>query len=461
MKRMCVLLLLVTFSVVGRLPAADRPNVLFVFTDDQRRDTIRAWGNTYISTPNIDRIAEAGVSFTNCYVQGSMVGAVCHPSRAMLMTGRSLFHIDTSVPLLPEVFRKAGYQTFASGKMHGAKQYFNRMFEDGDELFFGGMGSHTELQVWDYDPTGRYANSARHRVESFTSEAFANAVIRFLERRDRSRPFFVYLSFTAPHDPRTPPPTYRAMYKPEEMPLPPNFMSLHPFNNGWMTGRDERLAPWPRTPEVIRRHLAEYYGMISHLDAQVGRVLDTLERQGELENTIVVFAADNGLAVGSHGLMGKQSVYEHSTGVPLIIAAPGMPANERRDALVYLYDLYPTLCELAGISVPQTVEGKSLVGVMKGTESGVRDTLYTAFMPQRGVRDRRWKLIRYTHINKTQLFDLENDPYELRDLSDDPGYQAKVQELMAVLRHWQRVLDDPQPLTTDKPEPIEFVPPER
>ncbi len=461
MRTVLLYILCLTFtacsSAVGS--EADRPNVLFFFTDDQRRDTIRSLGNTYIATPNIDRLVQGGVTFTNCYVQGSMIGAVCKPSREMLMTGRTLFHIDTRVPLLPEVFRRAGYQTFATGKMHGARPYFNRMFESGDELFFGGMGSHTELMVWDYDPSGRYPRDRRHRIDGFSSEVFARAAIRFLRQRDRSRPFFLYLSFTAPHDPRTPPEPFASMYRPSGMPLPANFMSLHPFHNGWMTGRDERLAPWPRTPEVIRQHLADYYGMITHLDAQIGHVLAELERNGDLQRTVIVFASDNGLAIGSHGLMGKQNLYEHSSGVPLVLAGPGIPRGQRRDALVYLLDIFPTLCELAGIDMPDTVEGKSLVPVIRGEFERVRETLYTAYQVQRAVRDQRWKLIRYTHINKTQLFDLSVDPYELRDLSDDPAYRTHVERLLSELRRWQERLDDPQPLTTDRPADPTFTPP--
>jgi len=455
------LILLAAVSWTAAAAAADRPHVLLLLTDDQRRDTIHALGNPYIETPNLDRLVRSGVYFDRCYVQGSMVGAVCKPSREMLLTGRTLFHIDTQAALLPEVFRQAGYQTFATGKMHSARPYFNRMFEGGEELFFGGMGSHTALQVWDYDPSGRYERRARHRIAAFSSEAFATAAIRFLHQRDRSRPFFLYVAFTAPHDPRTPPEPYRSMYQPAGMPLPPNFRPLHPFDNGWMVGRDERLTAWPRTTAAIRQHLADYYGMITHLDAQIGRILDALEATGEAQRTLIVFASDNGLALGSHGLMGKQNLYEHSSGVPLIIAGPGIPQGRTCHALVYLLDLFPTLCELAGVPVPASVEGKSLAGVLTGKTNGVRRTLYTAFQMQRAVRNDRWKLIRYTHINKNQLFDLVRDPYELRNLANDPQYRPIVARLLEELRRWQKQLDDPHPLSAAHPADPRFVPPQQ
>src|SRR5262249_51568247 len=153
----------------------------------------------------------------------------------------------------------------------------------------------------------------------------------------------------------------------------------HPFDNGDMKGRDEKLAPWPRTPAVVRRHLADYYAMISHLDAQVGRILDALAASKRAANTIVVFAGDNGLAVGKHGLMGKQTVYDHSIRVPLLLSGPGIPRRQRSQALVYLFDLFPTLADLAGVKAPPTVEGTSLLPILSGKKKNVRDSVFAAY----------------------------------------------------------------------------------
>ena len=156
---------------------------------------------------------------------------------------------------------------------------------------------------------------------------------------------------------RVAPPRYHERYRAEPPPLPANFLPLHPFNNGALVIRVEELAPWPRTPDVVRRHLGDYYAAIEFLDAQVGRILDALADTGQYENTLIVFAADHGLAIGSHGLFGKQNLYEHSMRAPLIIAGPGIAAGRRADALSYLHDVFPTLGELCGVPAPEGNEG--------------------------------------------------------------------------------------------------------
>jgi len=209
--------------------------------------------------------------------------------------------------------------------------------------------------------------------------------------------------------------------------------------------RDEQLVPWPRTPEEVRRHTAAYYAMITHLDAQIGRVLETLRQTGHAEDTIVVFAADNGLALGRHGLFGKQNLYEHSVHVPLIFCGPDVHRGEKREAFCYLIDIYPTLCELAGLQTPDTVEGRSLVPVLRDAEVKVRDTLFSAYRDfQRAVRDERFKLIEY-HVAGTrthQLFDLQNDPWELQNLAADGRYEQQLHSLRNLLVQWKKKLDD-------------------
>jgi arylsulfatase A-like enzyme len=187
------------------------------------------------------------------------------------------------------------------------------------------------------------------------------------------------------------------MYSRESVSLPPNYLPEHPFDNGELKVRDEMLLPHPRTREAVRDDLAAYYGMVSEVDAQIGRVVAALEAAGELDNTILVFAGDNGLAVGSHGLLGKQNLYDHSMRVPLVIRGPGIPRGERRDALVYLYDLFSTIADVAGVDAPESVEGESLVPVFQNSKDGVRESVFYAYRDlQRGVRTNDdWKLIRY------------------------------------------------------------------
>jgi arylsulfatase A-like enzyme len=308
------------------------------------------------------------------------------------------------------------------------------------------MSNHLRVPVHDFDPRGKYAPEKSYIGKKFSSELFTDAAVDFLRRYDEDRPFFMYLPYTAPHDPRMAPEKYDAMYDRDGIPLPGNFMPKHPFDNGEMLVRDEKLAPWPRTPEIVREHIAAYYAMITHLDDQIGRVLAALEEAGHAANTIVIFAGDNGLAVGQHGLLGKQNLYDHSVRVPLIMSGPGLPAGSRCDTLCYLHDIFPTVCELVGLPIPETVEGLSLLPSMRADEKRHRQTLYFAYREvQRAVRDERFKLIEYRVGGKrtAQLFDLAGDPAEVSDLADDPEFADHRNRLRAELDAWQAATDDP------------------
>lgn len=431
------------------MSAPTRPNILFLFTDDQRFDAVRALGNPEVATPNMDRLVAQGTSFTHATVQGSTVPAVCQPSRAMLMTGRTLYHAPRDCGefvTLPQHLREHGYATFGTGKWHNAPPSFARSFTAGAEIFYGGMSNHLEVPVHDFDPSGSYPAEARHVGESFSSELFSDAAIDFLHRHDGTQPFFAYVSYTAPHDPRMAPREYAEMYDPRRVAVPPNFYPVHPFDNGEMVIRDELLAPFPRTPEIVQEHIAAYWAMITHLDAHLGRVLDALEETGHADNTIIVFAGDNGLAVGQHGLMGKQNMYEHSVRVPLVMAGPGIPAGARSDALCYLLDIFPTLTDLVDLPTPATVEGHSLAPIIRGETERIRENLFHAYMDkQRCVRDERHKLVEYfTGDGRvTQLFDLVADPWEQANLVSAPGMDSEVRRLRGELIRWQRELDDP------------------
>ena len=444
------------------------PNVLIFFADDQRFDTIRALGNPAIHTPNIDRLVQRGTTFTHAHIPCGTHGAICMPSRAMLHTGRTLFHLHdsgSSIPaehtMLGEALRQNGYHTWGAGKWHNGRQSFNRGFEDGDEIYFGGMADHWNVPAYHYDPSGMYdkrlpyipdppsfgnndvawrdcdhIHAGRH-----SSEVLSDAVIDYLGRQDGSKPFFAYVALLAPHDPRTMPQQFLEMYPRDEVALPPNFLGGHPFDNGALRIRDELLARFPRTPEEIRRHIAEYYAMITHLDHEFGRVLTALDANGLADNTLVVFAGDNGLAVGQHGLMGKQNCYDHSVRVPLIFAGPGVPQGRRSAAFAYLLDIFPTVCELTGTALPGSVEGNSLVAAMRDSAEAVRDTLYFAYVSsQRAVKNRTHKLIEYAArdcARQTQLFDLENDPWETQNLAARPGVDDILAELRQELHRYR------------------------
>ena len=437
---------------------AKQPNVLLLFADDQRPDTIGAYGNPYIQTPNLDRLVGEGFSFRRAYCLGSQGGAVCVPSRAMLNTGKSFFRIPMDLngeTTLGQLLGRNGFTTFATGKWHNRRESWLKSFQQGRNIMFGGMSDHAKVPLVDLGPDGKLYRE-REGVR-FSSTLFADAAIDFLRNHSDEKPFFAYVAFTAPHDPRNPPPKYRRMYYRNPPPLPPNFAPQHPFNNGHMTGRDESLGPWPRTEAVVRDQLSEYYGLITHLDRQVGRILRELKAGPHAGNTIVVYTADHGLAVGSHGLLGKQNLYEHSMGAPLIFAGPGIPTAGQSDAFCYLLDIFPTLCSILGVDMPAEIDGHDLSPVWRGEVASVRDSVFTSFRDlMKAVRNERWKLIRYPKIDHTQLFDLKADAEETRNLARHPEHAGRIEKLTALMREWQGRVGDSHPLSVPNPEPKEI-----
>ncbi|MFD7160595.1 sulfatase-like hydrolase/transferase [Kribbella sp. NPDC059898] len=439
-----------------------RPNILFLIADDHRHDLLGAADHPMVRTPHLDRLAGRGTRLTPHHCQGGMTGAICAPSRASILTGRELFGATASVvpgelgtteanpdvPTLPETLEAHGYHAHAVGKWHNGTTAFRRSFHSGDSLFFGGMSDHNSVPVHDFDASGNYPPEAARTADGFSTDIFAAATVDFLTSYDDHRPFFCWTAFTAPHDPRTPPGEYATLYDPDEIALPNNFMARHPFDNGDLAIRDELLAALPREPAEIRRHLADYYGMISHLDEGIGRILDVLESTGLAENTIVVYTADHGLAVGQHGLMGKQNLYDHSLRVPLIVAGPGIASGHTTDALTLHADLFPTLAARAGTAAPATVQGEDFGVLLDGTEQPHRQTVHAAYLGlQRMASDGRHKLIRYERRNgrgtdRVQLFDLAADPAELHDVARDPTYTTVLNQLTASLTEWQHLAGD-------------------
>jgi arylsulfatase A-like enzyme len=384
------LFLLACAAVVTPLRAAEpsKPNILLLFADDQRADTIHALGNPVINTPNLDRLVHRGLSFDRAYMQGGMQGATCVPSRAMLLSGQNLFHIDEQLlsdATWPEAFGKAGYATFISGKWHNGNASLVRSFKIARGIFTGGMTDPMQAELHDVT---------------------AGKV-------------------------------------------------------GEMMVRDEKLLPWPRPPNQVRKLIAEYYRYISYLDLQIGRVLDALAASPFAEQTIIVFTADSGVARGSHGLIGKQSVYEYdSVRVPLIIAGPGIAANEHSNAMVYLFDILPTLGKRCGIASPNRGDGMDVSATLKNPAMPARDRMMFAYRDvQRGYTDGRWKLIRYPRVDRTQLFDLQSDPHEAVNLADKPDHAARVVELTTALTKEMKASGDNAPLKIAKPEPAAWTPP--
>jgi arylsulfatase A-like enzyme len=446
--------ILYTSSLFAQQP----PNIIFILADDMRGSTPAFLNKEKTCTPELDSLAKDCTVFTNAHIMGGTSAAVSMPSRAMLMTGKYLYGLEkqgSTIPsshmLIGEVLREAGYETFHTGKWHNGKESFNRCFDSGKDIFFGGMADHWNVPLFNYDINGQYENKRRvikdpqknNQIEILEGEysysgkhsvdIFTDAAIEFIKNHTgREKPFFLSLAYMSPHDPRSMPDSFKTRFNFQEMELPDNFMEQHPFDNGELSIRDEVLATIPRNKEEIKKHIAEYYAMISHLDTRIGDVVRTLKTTGMYDRTIIIFAADNGLAVGQHGLLGKQNVYEHSVNVPLMIKnATEKAMHKTTHQLCYLIDIFPTVCEWIGQAIPASVDGLSLQPVLDN-DRPIRQYLYFGYRDyQRSVSDGEWKLIEYNvkGIRTTQLFHIKEDPLEMHNLFPDKKYAAVTTKL--------------------------------
>lgn len=453
-----LLLALIAWSCQEKEPV--QPNILFLFADDQRADALGISGNSILQTPSIDELARQGVRFTNAYVMGGHHGAICMASRAMLFSGRQLFQVYDRLQGLETMtmdFAKAGYTTFGTGKWHNEREAFEASFQQAKTVYLGGMADHYAISVRDYDSLGRLGEP---EIKGYSTEIFTQSAIDFIKSQEgATNPFFCYVAFTVPHDPYSPNPESIGKYPDGSIPLPPNYLPLHPFQFDQLTVRDENLTGWPRKPEVIQMLMSDYYGMISHLDSQISKIITALKETGQFENTIIVYAADNGLAAGSHGLLGKQSLYEHSIKVPLIIQGPGIPKDKSFDAFAYIHDIYPTLAELAGLPKREDLDGKSLVPVVRGDQKQIREVMFNAYRNTvRSVRKDNWKLIRYPERDFTQLYDLAKDPHEMNNLAEDLTYFNKKKELIDLLGKSQLSFGDTVSYTAKNIKPLAYNP---
>lgn len=438
MKKLNLLLALALTLIATTAQAAKKPNVLFLFADDQCFETIGSLGLTDIETPHLDRLIKNGTQFTRAYNMGSWSGAVCVASRHMLLTGRFLWHANTvhrklkdeqvAHRLWPQYMAKAGYDTYFTGKWH-IRAKAEELFGTAQNVR-GGMPNQTEAgynrplpgkpDPWDpTDPKFEgFWKGGKH-----WSEVVADDAIEFLGSAKKSEnPFFMYIAFNAPHDPRQAPKEYIDMYPHSRIKIPENFLPEYPYKDqigNQHKLRDERLGPMPRTEESIKVHRQEYYAIITHMDAQIGRILDQLEKSGQDENTYIFFTADHGLGVGHHGLFGKQNLYEHSTRVPFIATGPGIPKGEKKDGAIYLQDVMPTSLEIAGVEIPEQVQFNSLMTQLTGDRKcSSYPAVYGAYLAlQRSVTVKGKKLILYPNVPIARLYDIEKDPHEMNDLA--------------------------------------------
>ncbi len=489
----------VSLGVLSVSAQDKRPNILFILTDDQDAATIDVYGDKGVDTPIIDQLAREGVAFTKAYQMGSFVGAVSTASRTMIMTGRNVWQaqelrknqnvyeksagnadiVEPSAPeynSLPALFHRAGYETFRTCKGGNSYNAANALFDE------------------------RFDRVCREGNDEKGSKWHADHAIDYLERRtktqeDERKPFLLYLGFSHPHDPRNGKPELLEKYGAQnvETPtqinertpeLPINYLPAKPFHDGHLALRDEEkvFGVMDRRDVItIRNEIGKEYACIENIDIQLGRVLEALEATGELDNTYIIYTSDHGIAVGKHAMMGKQCLFEHCYRVPFIVKGPGVMQNKEVEGNIYLMDLLPSLCDIAGIEIPEVIDGKSWKSVAEGTTPTIRETTYGVYCggSKPGIRtvvSGDWKLIKYDvldgTVRETLLFNLKKNPHELmdehhaeevvaltgnkpkknqRNLANDPRYAKKLAEMEALLLEQMIELGDPYRLW-DQPQ---------
>ncbi|WP_254509464.1 sulfatase-like hydrolase/transferase [Anatilimnocola floriformis] len=476
--------LLLTFSCAANLPGAEakRPNFLFILVDDQSPFDFKFYNpRSELRSPNIDRLAAEGIVFDGAYHMGSFMGAVCTPSRHMMMTGRTLWHLpigpkhrehcppDIEQQSIPAVFNRAGYATMRTCKQGNSYEAANKLF------------------------TVRHDAAKRGGDDESGSAWHAEQVLNYLNDRQKqkdTKPFFIHFGFSHPHDTRDGKPELLAGYgavnhtdkatipaaNAKQPKLPVNWLPAKPFADGHPGLRDETTVSgvWERRDEqTIRNELGREFACAENIDIQIGRVLARLQEIGELDNTYIIYTADHGIAIGGHGFQGKQNLYEHTWRVPFVVKGPGIKPGTRAQGNIYLLDSLATLCDLASIPTPATNDGISFRPVLEGKQSVVRDVLYGVYAGgtkpgMRSVRKGDWKLIEYDvldgKVRETQLFNLKQNPAELLqehaaadvvsrtgntpteqqiNLAKDDKYQDKLKEMRALLLAEMRRNHDP------------------
>lgn len=487
MKPLALILSSLLVVVSSFAAPAKRPNILFILVDDQSPFDFKCYNpKSPLQSPNIDKLAAEGLVFDSARHMGAFVGAVCTPSRHMIMSGRTVWHLPIG-PLAKEhcppnleqntlaaVFSRAGYDTMRTCKQGNSYESANKQF------------------------TVRHDASKRGGTDESGSTWHGDQVINYLNEREATKdadPFLIYFGFSHPHDTRDGRPELLAKYgatnheaphtlpalNPKQPPLPANYLPAHPFNNGDAGVRDEVAVSgvWKNRDEAtIRNEIGRDLACSENIDVQIGRVLEKLKAMGELDNTYIFYTSDHGIAIGRHGLQGKQNLYEHTWRVPFIVKGPGIKPGSRVPGNIYLLDTVATLCDIAGIPAPESNEGLSFKPVLEGKKDSIRDVMYGVYCGgtkpgMRCVQQGDWKLIKYDAMNgtvhETQLFNLAANPDELlkehgntdpmkTNLAGDPKHAAKLAEMEALLLSEMRRLHDPYRLWNQPDDSLPPVP---
>jgi len=459
--------------------ADPRPNIIFIITDQQRYDTIRALGFDYMDTPNLDRLFTEGVTFTDCHV----TAASCAPARASLFKGYYphttgiLKNADRWRRSWIELLNDAGYHCTNVGKMHtwpfetelgfderyvveNKDRYLEGRyyFDEWDKAlrFRGLIKQQREMYRKRADYRSRLGAFEWELPEDTHPDNFVGDMATWwIDSYPKSEPLFLQIGFPGPHPPYDPVPRYADPYLKKDLPLievtqeeldgqPPAFKELREHNNEV----DHDSVVLELNPTREQRHLqrAYYLANVTMIDEKVGQILEALERNGYLDNSIIIFTSDHGDCLTDHGHSQKWTMYDLITRIPLTVWAPGRFPARTVDALCQQMDLGPTILELAGIEVPPTLEAVSMLDALEGADwSGrnfvfaeqIKDGILTGCEFMTMVRNKAWKLVHFLDEPYGQLFDMIHDPNEVRNLWSDPKGASMKQELLGVLREWR------------------------
>lgn len=466
---------------------ARKPNLLFIWTDEQQARTMAAYGNIKIKTPNLNKLSSESVVFLNPYV----TQPVCTPSRAAILTGlyphasgclSNNTPLNDSIAAFPRLLNDPAYQAAYMGKWHLGNEIFPQQgfqtwvsMEDGYSKYFrdpGDQDTRSSYHHWlvskGYRPDGTDHKFSRGFAAALPIEhckpAFLAEQACDYMQRNKDNPFILYVNFLEPHMPFTGP--LNDMYKPAGVDLPMNYADSLDDNEPlrFRVKREVTMRKYGKSEEDMRKLIAKYWGLVSQVDQSVGKILDKLKELGLDENTIVVFTSDHGDMMGAHNMVEKQVMFEEAIRVPLLIKAPFLKVPPKKVAeRVSQIDLVPTLLELMGAQIPGQLQGKSLVPVIRG-EKNAGDYIFVEWNPDPESNDSQfkdsklapteeilaavetssraviapdgWKLS-LSLRDRNQLFDLTNDSLETTNLFYDPKYKEKVRELALKIKEWQ------------------------
>lgn len=400
-------------------------NVLILKTDDQSNQTVGAYGNPAMKTPNTDALASEGTRFTAAYNMGCWSPAVCIPSRTMFMYGKHLWDAQkinkkNAPKSLPENFHDNGYHTFMTGKWHAMGPRPKAIFDE-----VGGSPTKGQLKTF-------------YSEQGHMTDVTAGHAVKFIENYNQAKPFFAYVAFNAPHVPRETEQHYYDMYPAKEMVLPPSFEDGMPLNKNVKY----QYAPDPLRQKTMQKRVQQNNAMVSHIDVQVGNIISALKAKGVYENTIIVFTSDHGISFGENGVAGKVCLYEPSVTAPLIVKGPGIKANTKITSRVYLQDIVPTLYDRLNLKINTTTEFTSLNPLLDGKKKKLPSIYLAMFNDQRGIIYEDNKLIYYPDTKVLALYNLKKDPWETKNIAGKKASVPMIKNLLGELKMWQEKTND-------------------